>query len=69
MSYDSASLQKNSSIYPYYKPTDVFERDQEYYSQLLNNTRRPQQQAPRFGYEAVNSNNINSNYGYQANQV
>lgn len=31
---------RQSSIYPYYKPGDIFERDQAYYEQLQRNTRR-----------------------------
>jgi hypothetical protein len=33
---------RQSSIYPYYKPDNIFERDQAYYEQLQKNTRRNQ---------------------------
>ena len=38
----SVQYGKVSSIYPYYKPDNIFERDQAYYDQLQKNTRRPQ---------------------------
>ena len=31
MSYPESQYGKNSSIYPYYKPDNIFERDQAYY--------------------------------------
>jgi hypothetical protein len=36
----NSQYNRQSSIYPYYKPDNIFERDQAYYEQLQKNTRR-----------------------------
>ena len=52
----SSQYGKQSSIYPYYKPDNIFERDQAYYEQLQRNTRRGAQ-SPMMG------NSLNSQSG------
>lgn len=72
---------KQSSIYPYYKPDNIFERDQAYYEQLQRNTRRGvqspmmgtslnSQSSQRVPYQQVETQyqNQSGNFGNQQTQ-